>query len=312
MPSIDFSYIQNKLIDSDRYNELSKTKEGRKLLLQITSAEIGKFVDNTNIDASDSVAKRWRKNFTDIVRPNKFVTRFTIGSNRLEMTPLLKTVTLPIAQRNLLTFKRCGKTIKLPLNLDNPNSISLTFYHDIDGKVLRNILYTLQQYNYAFADYNDQDSQDQKRFDFSLAYVLSFNHGLKNAETGYVKKFVKDAVASGIEMLGNEVLGSTNFDILNRALLSKNLTNTGNFETVAKVFDYVDDYKLMFTCTYKNCFLENISDLTFDMERINTYQEVSLQLQYKEFEIEVYDWNLKEEGQDLNSSNVINFNSENI
>jgi hypothetical protein len=116
---------------------------------------------------------------------------------------------------------------------------------------------------------------------------------LKKSSTTFWTKLKEDLLDLGKEMIGRAIVGNTNFEILEKALSSDGLQNTGNFETQAKYFDKIGIYKPTFAFTYKNIFIENISDLTFDMERMNNYQEISLNLQYQDVELKVYDIDLK-------------------
>jgi hypothetical protein len=65
-----------------------------------------------------------------------------------------------MGNREVLTFKRAGKTIKMPLNIDSPNGLSLTLYQDLDNTVLNELFFLLNEYNYDFVNWNDQDNRD--------------------------------------------------------------------------------------------------------------------------------------------------------
>jgi len=293
MPEVDFSYIQNKLSDAPRLIELSKTNEGKKLLAQITASEIGRFIDKSSIEKVTSQAKYWRSNFTDIVRPNRFSAIMTAGGEFFDLTEFIKSITLPISERNMLVFKRCGKTIKMPLNIDNPNAMNLTFYQDLDNKVLSDLLFLINTYNYDFVNYNDVDNRATYGANLTVFYPVNMITDPKNLTTDFWNKLGADAIHAGIEFGARSLVGNTNFELLDKVLSQDNLQNTGNYETVAKYFNNIGVFKLSIEVTYKNIFIENFQDITFDMERMNTYQELNISMQYQDMEIKVYELDLK-------------------
>ena len=132
--------LQNSIDTGANIARFSETEEGRYLLKNVISPSlIARYIDNTGFEKVPSTKDYFKSNFTDIVRPNKLHTRIAIGNEVLKMSNLVKSVTLPSDVRNVIQFKRAGKTIKLPLNKDSNDNISLSFFQDIDNNVLAGI-----------------------------------------------------------------------------------------------------------------------------------------------------------------------------
>jgi hypothetical protein len=288
----DLSYIQNKAADAERISDLSKTPEGRNLIKQITAAEVGRLLNLTSIDDASSMMQSWRKNFTDLVRPNKFTSWFSFGNETLNLSRMVKSINLPIGERSILNFKRCGKSIKLPLVMDNPNSLSMTFYQDIDNKVFEEIIFLINNYTYDFVNYNDVDNRTINFPKLEVGYIVKMHTELK-ASDGFLKQFAQDLSKSAFSKVGGEFLGNTNYDLLNKIFMSGNETNVDQANQ-AKYFENIDVFKYLFSFEYSNIFVEKANDLSFDMEKMNMYQELTLNLQYQDLNINIYDFNLKD------------------
>lgn len=295
MPNIDFSQIQNKLADTPRLLELAKTREGQRLIKQIVASEASKLIDNTRIGDVNSFVKNWRQLFTDITRPNKFKAVINYGSETFDLSYFVKSITIPSVERNSIVFKRCGKTIKLPLNFDTPNTMNMMLYQDIDNKVYSDILFILNNTDYDYIGYNDVNNRAESGIDVAILYPVSMQVDLKTATNDFWNKLQNYVINTGIEFAGRAIAGNTNFEVLQRALSSDGLQNTGNLETTAKYFNNPNFFNFTFKVLYKNVFLDSVDEQSYDMEKQNTYQEFGLRLHYQDLIIEVYELDLKSE-----------------
>lgn len=293
MPEIDLSYIQSKASDLQRINELGKTTEGQRLIKQIIASEVSRFINTSEIGDVNNITKQWRSNFTDIVRPNRFSTVITAGENFYDLTEFIKSISLPAIQRNMLTFKRAGKTIKIPLNMDSPNSISLTLYQDVDNTVLNDLMYMINSYNYDFVNYNDVENRATYGSDLAILYPVKMQVDPKDLTTDFWNKLGADILQTGLEFGISKIAGNTNLQVLNLALSRDNIQNTGNKETTAKYFNNPSFLNFTFKVIYKNIFIENLNEQTYDMERLNTYQELSATIHFQDIIIEIYELDLK-------------------
>jgi len=262
-----FEYGDIKTTDDfiQREKELSKTEGGRTLLKNINRAYLSRLIDTTQIAYNPkSVIGNFASHFTDIVRPNKFIIRFTYEdmewSDDFALEILTKTVTAPSITTNKMTFKRAGKTVKIPLNQDVADNIELAFYQDVDNKVLNDIVYLINNQNEA--GYHDKS----KIINLSIYYMISINKS-----EGFTSSLTDLALDFFDINLGYRNSGNNEPQILN-----------GSLNTTDKIVEL----------KYKNIFIDNISGIgDMDNERVDTYSEAKMSLGFNGVSMSMWDWN---------------------
>jgi len=262
-----FEYGDIKTTDDfiQREKELSKTEGGRTLLKNINRAYLSRLIDTTQIAYNPkSVIDNFASHFTDIVRPNKFIIRFTYEdmewSDDFALEILTKTVTAPSITTNKMTFKRAGKTVKIPLNQDVADNIELAFYQDVDNKVLNDIVYLINNQNEA--GYHDKS----KIINLSIYYMISINKS-----EGFTSSLTDLALDFFDINLGYRNSGNNEPQILN-----------GSLNTTDKIVEL----------KYKNIFIDNISGIgDMDNERVDTYSEAKMSLGFNGVSMSMWDWN---------------------
>jgi len=253
-----------------RSKELAKTPGGQTLLKNITRNYLSRVIDTTEIYDAKSKVSDFGASFTDIVRPNKFSIMFGFESydgetKDISMEHMIKTVTAPAITTNKMTFKRAGKTIKIPLNQDVADNLELSFYQDVDNRVLNQIVSIINNQN-EFG-YHNQFNSEFKNISMSIRYHIKMNVGssLTTSVTDLALNF---------------------FDI---ELGYKNSGNNEPRDLVGRstIHDKIIDIR------FNKLFIDNMSGLgDMDMERIDTYSEVKLSIGFNGVEMRM--WDLKD------------------
>jgi len=279
-------------------NELSKTKGGREVLKNVTKAQFLRLWDRTKLSKDLSIMDEFSAKFNDIVRPNKFEIDFTlnqkidnkeevnlIGQKDFPCTYLIKSFNVPAIKTNKISFKRCGKTINIPLNMTMDDApVELTFYQDANNAVLMNLFTLLNTNEYQ---YNNQFIETD--VSLSLRYEVNFNYG-NGSSSNLLKKL---ANFFGIGFFNTyEDSGDKSKHI------EKILTNNYN----NKIFEF----------KFNKIFISNIDGFEWDMEKIDTYAEIRVSVDFNGFSFDVWDADTlmksQETPEDENAKNIITDN----
>jgi len=266
--AIQLTDITNKVNDVERLRELNKTRAGRVLLKNITSSYLSRLIDFTAVQHGDLAIDKFSSNFLDLVRPNKFYVKFAMDNSEgfnfeTMIDPFVKSITAPNIVTNKMVFKHAGKTVKIPYNQDVPDSLDLTLYRDIDNKSLLSIFYYM---NFNVNGFHPQFVNNDYNASISLIYKVNMNY---NAS-----------------LSGNFVRSALNFfdiDILN------GYKNTGKKEPIKPILTKNIDDKII-EIKFNNVFVSNFGGFTPDAERIDTFSETILSLDFNG--VDFYIWDL--------------------
>lgn len=267
----NFNQLKNAASEIERANELSKTAGGREVLKNIAWANLLRLIDRTQITNKTALINNFKNKFKDLVRPNKFYLEFGLDQKiegkaqksllNFHATYLAKSVTIPSIKTNKMTFKRCGKTINIPLNTTMDDApIEMTFYQDVNNTVLKN-LFTLMNTNEF--QYHNQFVETSAYI--SLQYVLDMSYSEGSDYTTIEK--IADFV--GIGFL------NTFEDSGSREQLDKLLPK--------RYFDKILEFR------FNNVFISDMSGFEWDMEKIDTFAEVRASFDFTGFEFKVWD-----------------------
>lgn len=268
--------IQNKADEVKRANELSKTKGGKEVLKNIVRANLLRLIDRTTMPSSDAALNLFSTKFDDIVRPNKFEIEFGLDGVGLNhhITYLCKSFTIPAMIMNKLEFKRCGKTIKKPINIDMTDSLELVFYQDINNIVLKSIIQLLNVNQYQ---YHNQFIDTTPYVSFKYNINMNYDEGGSLGILNTVANFFDIDFLNGYENAGR------------KKHIEKQLTKNTN----DKIFEF----------KFNNVFINNFSGMDFDMEKIDTFGELRLSLDYTGTELRTYDVDIMKANQFNNDNN---------
>lgn len=258
---ITLNDIKNKASEIKRANELSKTPGGKEILKNIAKSNLLRLIDRTRMSSSkaalDSFSKLWLK---DIVRPNRFTVEFGLKNKNQTLVNfsaahLVKSFNIPEMKKNKIEAKRCGKTIKIPLNVDMSDPIELTFYQDSNNRVLHNLttLFNLNEFQYD----NQIIQKKDMYFYVKFIYAINMNYSPNNSGRGLVQG----------------ALDFFDIDLFNT------YENFGKKKHIEKVLtENVNDKIIEFE--FKNISVNSIGGLEFDMEKLETYNEVRVSIDY--------------------------------
>jgi len=255
----------------ERNNQLSKTENGRVLLRNIDQAYLSRMIDFTEVIDSGSKINSFGKSFTDLVRPNKFIIRLgyeNYGSDNSNtffvLNDFVKTITAPTINTNKIVFKRGGKTIKLPLNQDVADNLELSFYQDIDGKSINDIMYLLNNQNEA--GYHNRFNDDTKRISLTMFYMIKIAVPSDKVD-------VKSITDTALQF----------FDI------NLGYKNTG-FNEPRDTTNKITFRDKIIEIRFNNIFNDGISGFEGDYERIDTYSELKVSLGFNGVEMKIWDY----------------------
>lgn len=276
--------IKGKLQQIDEFRDLNKTPEGKILLENITSNYLSRLIDFTAIESKELPIEDFTSKFSDLVRPNKFSVRFNVENTffpyDLTIDPFVKAITVPTITTNEMNFKRAGKTINIPLNQDVPDILDLTFYQDIDNKVLSGIFSVM---NFNESGYHPMFNS-QSTASLSFLYNINMNY---NSDIGF------NPIQAGLDFFGIDILGKY-YNNGDEKFIKNNLTKT--------IKDKILEIK------FNNVYVKDFSGFDFDTERIDTFAELKLQLRFNG--VSVYLWDLPTiEGTGQGNGNIANYNN---
>jgi hypothetical protein len=282
--AITLNNITNTVQDVERMTRLSKTSGGRKLLKNITRSLLLQSVDKTSYKSPPHRIEKFKQAFSDLQRPNRFEVLFNTEkdldlfgeegvsfniTSKSFLTPLIKSMSIPSIVTNSMSFKRCGKTINIPLNQDVADQLDLILYQDIDNNTYSNIM-TLM--NTKGSDYHARFSEENSNVTLSFIYLVNIN---TNSVDDY------PVIDQALDFLGIDFFDKY-YNSADKKYLKKSLSK--NVET--KILEL----------KFNNVYISSLKTSDGDMERIDNYSDITMSLKYSGMDL--FSWNWKEIGED--------------